>query len=156
MGGVGGIAEKVSMAFLRLLIGGAFMYAGGLKALDPAQFAADVDNFRLLPYPLACVVGVYLPWVEILGGAALALGIYRAGATLLLGGLLVIFLTALVSAWARGLDIACGCFGNASPKSELWQSISMDLAMLAILCVVSIRTRVFSEPYRDAPPSTAR
>jgi len=108
MGGVAGAAEKVIVHGLRLLIGGVFIYAGVAKALNPAAFAMDVDNFRLLPYALSCAMGVYLPWLEILCGLALIIGILRSGATLLLAGMLVVFLIALISAWARGLDINGG------------------------------------------------
>jgi len=137
MGSVDARTEKVIAMILRLIVGGVFIYAGALKALDPAQFAVDVDNFRLLPYPLACAMGVYLPWLEIVCGAALAFGIFRPGATLLLAGILIGFLIALVTAWARGLDIHCGCFGHSSGKSHLWASVLLDVALLGAVCLIS-------------------
>ena len=130
-----GHAEKVIAVLLRWMVGGVFVYAGVLKALDPAQFAADVDNFRLLPYAMSCAVGVYLPWLEIFAGTALALGVWRAGAAFVLAAMLVAFLVALGSAWARGLDITCGCFGHATNKTNYPLSLTMDLALLAALGV---------------------
>ena len=130
-------AEKVVVVLLRWVVGGVFVYAGLLKALDPAQFAADVDNFRLLPYFMSCAVGVYLPWLEIITGGALALGVWRAGASLLLAAMLVVFLVAMGSAWVRGLDITCGCFGHSSNQTNYPQALLIDLALLASVCVVA-------------------
>ena len=136
-----GRAEKVITVLLRWVVAGVFLYAGTLKALDPAYFATQVDHYRFLPYALSCAVGVYLPWLEILAGAALALGIHRAGASLLLGGMLVVFFIALTSAWARGLDIACGCFGHTASKSSYPLSLVIDAALFAALCIATRRPK---------------
>lgn len=136
-----GRAKKIVIVLLRCLVGGVFIYAGVLKALDPMQFAADVDNFRLLPYAVSCAVGVYLPWLEIIAGAALVLGILRSGAALLLGGMLVTFFIALSIAWARGLDISCGCFGHASNKSGYAQALLIDAALFTALCITTRRSK---------------
>ena len=134
-------AKEAVTFLLRWVVGAVFVYAGVLKALDPTQFAADIDNFRLLPYLMSCVVGVYLPWLEIVAGATFALGVWMRGAALLLGGLLVIFFIALSSAWFRGLDISCGCFGRASNKSNYPLSLLMDAALFAALCITSRRSK---------------
>ncbi len=133
--------EKIAVLLLRLAVGGTFICAGALKAMDPAGFAADVENFRLLPHALASVVGVWLPWLEIFCGLALVTGFLRRGATFLLIAMLVIFLAALGSAWVRGLDIACGCLGPSSGKSRLWILMALDSAMLAALIFTARRAR---------------
>ena len=78
-----------------------------------------------------------IEWREIVCGAALAFGIFRPGATLLLAGILIGFLIALVTAWARGLDIHCGCFVHSSGKSHLWASVLLDVALLGAVCLIS-------------------
>ena len=132
-----GRGKKVSASLLRWGVGGVFIYAGALKAIDPAQFARDVDNFRLLPYAASCAVALYLPWLEILAGSALALGVMRRGAVLILGAMLSVFVVALSSAWARGLDITCGCFGQGQNHSNYPLSLLLDLILLAALWYVS-------------------
>ena len=132
-----GRAKEIVIFLLRCVVGGVFIYAGVLKALDPMQFSADVDNFRLLPYAVSCAVGVYLPWLEILAGGALLIGFWRSGAALLLGGMLVIFFLALCSAWARGLDISCGCFGHTSNKSNYPVSLLIDAVLFAAICIAA-------------------
>ncbi len=99
---------------LRFFCGGLFVVAGVLKALDPAQFAADIDHYHLLPYFAVAPLALYLPWLEMICGFAAMAGGARRSALVLLLGLTVIFTIAVASAWMRGLDITCGCFGAAS------------------------------------------
>lgn len=98
---------------LRVGIGGIFLYAGALKAWDPAAFFADVENFRIISSAMAAAVAYYLPWLEILVGVALISGWqYRGGVSLALL-LSIAFAILLVSASVRDLDITCGCFGSS-------------------------------------------
>jgi uncharacterized membrane protein YphA (DoxX/SURF4 family) len=113
-------------------VGGIFVYAGILKALDPAQFAADIANFRLLPWPECAALALYLPWLEIVCGAALIVRRLRVAAALVLSALCVVFLVALASAKARGLDIACGCFGSGD-AGHLLRALLLDAAILSAL-----------------------
>ena len=127
--------EKITPLIPRTIgiaIGALFIYAGILKALDPTQFSADIDNFQLLPHAAGVVLALYLPWLEIIGGAALILKKLHRGALLLLTALSLIFLAALASAKTRGLDITCGCFGHAHPH-PLSTSIALDSALLTAL-----------------------
>lgn len=126
---------------LRVIVGGVFIYAGVLKAMDPALFAKDVDNYRLLPFAASAAAALYLPWLEIFAGAALAFGFLYRGASLVIGGMLITFLIALCSAWARGLDITCGCFGHASNKSNYPLAVLLDAALFAALCFATRRAR---------------
>jgi uncharacterized membrane protein YphA (DoxX/SURF4 family) len=120
---------------LRLAVGGLFIYAGILKALDPAQFATDIANYRLIPWPAGAALALYLPWLEILCGGALFFKNFRPGAPLLLAALCLIFLVALASAIIRGLDISCGCFGYAGSNS-LRHSLLLDVVVLASLIFI--------------------
>lgn len=133
-------AEEVMAIALRIIVGGVFVYAGLAKAIDPARFALDVDNFRLTKWPLSCALALYLPWLEILAGSAWILGVLRAGASLLLGAMLLAFLAVLTSAWMRGLDISCGCFGQGGVAS-LRHSLALDLALVAALAFVILLER---------------
>lgn len=136
-------AEKIIVPLLRWIVGGVFIYAGIMKAIDPAQFAKDVDSFRMFPLPAAAAISLYLPWLEILSGAALAAKVWHQGASLVIGGLLVAFLIALSTALARGLDLTCGCLGHATNKTNYPLALFTDIALLAVL----VMTR------RSDPPS---
>lgn len=130
-----GLRRKINWEPLILswLAGGLFVYAGMLKALDPAQFASDIANYQLLPWTACAAAAVYLPWVEILAGAGLILNWNRAGALRILCFLMLLFLQALITAWARGLNIECGCFGKVFATSNYFLLLLRDAAILAAL-----------------------
>jgi hypothetical protein len=97
----------------RLAVAGLFVFAAGPKIYAPEAFIVGVGNYRMLPPLGAYITGVYLPWLELV--VALALvgpRRFRDGAWLLAGALCALFAVAQSSAWLRGLDIACGCFGD--------------------------------------------
>ncbi len=54
-----------------VIVAGIFIYAGVLKVLDPVQFANDIDNYKILPWPISVALAFYLPWLEIFCGLAL-------------------------------------------------------------------------------------
>ncbi len=113
------------------IFGGLFIYAGGLKLLDPAQFAVDIANYQLVSWPFAVAAAIYLPWLEILAGLGLVTGWKRSGALRVLIFLMVIFVQALFTAWVRGLNIECGCFGKALATSNYALLFLRDGAILA-------------------------
>jgi uncharacterized membrane protein YphA (DoxX/SURF4 family) len=96
----------------RLLLGGVFVVAGALKVPDPAAAVRAVRAYRLVPELLVAPVAFGLPVVEIAVGLALLAGVFVRTAALAAAVLLVAFLVGVGSAWARGLQIDCGCFGG--------------------------------------------
>lgn len=135
--------EKIApllQTVLALAIGSIFVYAGIIKIIDPAQFAKDIGNYRLVPWQAAAAIALYLPWLEIFCGAALIFKKFRLqlGATILLAGLCVAFVGALVSAKLRGLDIKCGCFGHTGSHS-ISVALVQDTMILAALIFILVR-----------------
>ncbi|MDQ3151159.1 MAG: DoxX family membrane protein [Actinomycetota bacterium] len=95
----------------RWLLGGVWMVAGATKVTDLDGSVRAVRAYRLLPEPLAQVVGAGLPVAEIALGLLLIAGLgVRAGA-MASAVLLIVFMAGIGAAWARGLRIDCGCFG---------------------------------------------
>jgi uncharacterized membrane protein YphA (DoxX/SURF4 family) len=94
------------------VLGGVFVVAGALKAVDPQSSVAAVSAYQLLPASLATIVGWGLPFAEIALGLLLLAGIATRAVAAVAGMLLVIFIAGVVSAAARGLSIDCGCFGG--------------------------------------------
>lgn len=136
---------KAFLLAARLVLAGLFLYAGVLKALAPAAFAADIANFRLLPLFASGLLAVYLPWLELLAAGALFFRRWRAGAALVLAFLGAVFLGALALARIRGLDITCGCFGHTGSGEggvSWWLLLrNVGLLALALLVVRSERCR---------------
>lgn len=118
---------------LRWLVGGLFATAGTLKALDPAAFVQAIGNYQLLPQAAAVALAFYLPWLEIFCGLSLVLKRLQTGALALLGGLTLVFIAALLSAWGRGLNIECGCFGAGDGAAHYGTALGRDFVLLAAL-----------------------
>jgi putative oxidoreductase len=124
------------------IIAGVFVYAGTLKALDPVQFASDIDNYKILPWPVCVALAFYLPWLEILCGLGLVFRIVYRGALSILTALIVVFILATIAAKVRGLDISCGCFGHASKNWSFTAHVALDLILLAAaISLLGIRRR---------------
>ena len=137
----GAIASRWSLELvLALLIGAVFIYAGALKAWDPIKFAGDIQNFRILSWPIGVRMAFYLPWLEILCGLALITGWMRSGAVGILTALTAVFIVATIAAKVRGIDLDCGCFGSATKNLPFAWHLVIDFAILAgLLMLVRIR-----------------
>ena len=127
---------------LDFIVAAVFLYAGVLKMLDPAQFAHDVNNYRILPWTLSVALGFYLPWLEIFCGLALIARFLYGGALSILTLLIVVFTLATIAAKARGLDITCGCFGHASQHWSLPAHLVTNSAILAALLALGLSNRL--------------
>ena len=121
----------------RLVVGGVWLVAGLLKIPDPAENVRAVRAYQLLPESIVPTVGYALPIVEVLVGLLLILGLLTRISAVLSALLLVAFIVGIAAAWARGLEIECGCFGggggpaeNASAKYP-WE-IARDFGLLLL------------------------
>jgi putative oxidoreductase len=133
--------RNILWRIVALIIGGIFIYAGVMKISDPAGFANDIDNYKILPWALTVRLAFYLPWLEILCGLAVILGLMYRGGLLILTALISIFIAASVIAKARGLDITCGCFGHASKNWSFTTHLALDFAILIALSALWISNR---------------
>jgi uncharacterized membrane protein YphA (DoxX/SURF4 family) len=96
----------------RLGLGGVLLYAGYLKAFSPDKSMMAVRAYELLPIWLANIFGIVLPWLEIGAGVLLIIGIAVRYVAIFGSTLMIAFVIAIFQAWARGLSIDCGCFGD--------------------------------------------
>jgi len=124
-----------------LIVAGIFIYAGAIKALDPVQFASDIDNYKILPWPISVALAFYLPWLEIFCGLALVVRLLYRGALSILTTLILTFTLITIAAKVRGLDITCGCFGHASQNWSFPSHLATNLAILAALVVLWVSNR---------------
>jgi uncharacterized membrane protein YphA (DoxX/SURF4 family) len=131
------VPDPVSLLILsfRIILGAMFVYAGVLKISDPAGFAQAIANYHILPVWLAGQAAIILPWVELLAGASLILGLFLEGGSLIIAGLLLVFSCALAFDLWRGLDISCGCFGS-STKTITWLYVLRDALLFGMACLV--------------------
>jgi uncharacterized membrane protein YphA (DoxX/SURF4 family) len=132
----------------RVVLGGVFLVAGVLKAIDPQSSVAAVRAYQLLPNSLATIVGWGLPFAEIALGLLLLAGIATRAVAVAAAVLLLIFMTAVVSAAARGLSIDCGCFGGGGEVAPGETAYGIELVrdtgllLLALWLVWQPRSRL--------------
>jgi putative oxidoreductase len=124
-----------------LIVGGLFIYAGVLKALDPISFGIDIDNYKILPWPVSVRLAFYLPWLEILAGLAVISRRFYQGGLSILAALTSVFIIASIVAKARGLDVTCGCFGHASKYFSFAGHLALDFVLLAAFIILLWRAR---------------
>ena len=129
---------RISYHFCRLLLGGVFVWAGAVKALDVPAFAGQVAAYQLLPYVWNYAVAATLPYVELLAGGALLLNFRSKSAALLIAALNALFIVVLASVLARGLNIDCGCFGPDAGTTPL-QALGRDVLLLALAVAVYLQ-----------------
>ncbi len=114
----GGGAQRMVSLVARLALGAVLLTAGGLKVADPNQAITAVTAYRLLPEDVATLVGYGLPFFEVMLGLLLVVGLATRAAAATSGVLMVVFIVAVASAWARGLSIDCGCFGGGGQTED--------------------------------------
>ncbi len=111
--------------------------AGFLKLPDPAENVRAVRAYRILPESIVPIVGHLLPILEIVVGACLVLGLLTRMVALLSALMLAAFIIGIASAWARGLQIECGCFGGGAgpgvnPTAKYPWDIARDTGLLLL------------------------
>jgi len=98
----------------RLFLGAIFVYASVDKIYHPAAFAQIIFNYQVLPNQLINVVAIILPWLELVLGLLLIVGIWLPGAIVMTNLLLVTFFATLVFNTLRGVNVHCGCFTTSA------------------------------------------
>ena len=114
----------------RLYLGLVFIFASWHKIMAPEIFALDVATYQLLPLWAVNGFALVLPWVELLAGAMLILGLRARAAALLVLCMMLSFILALLWALHLGLDMACGCFASQAAAEDhaiSWHTMIRDL-----------------------------
>src|SRR5690349_19174186 len=130
----------------RLGLATVFLVAGGLKVTDLAASGRAVNAYRLMSYDTAKVVGAVQPFIEIALGLLLLIGLAVRLSAAIAAVVLVIFIAGIVSAWARGLQIDCGCFSKggdlaAGRTAEYGLEILRDVGFLALAGILLAKPR---------------
>ncbi len=135
---------------LRILVGGFFIWSGGMKLPDLAAFTESVGNFQFpleeripgefeefFEAPGDAYVAYSLPWLELVAGLAVLSGFGKAAGLAILGGLLASFNLALWSAWDRGItDLKCGCHGVSEEPTDFGMKIATNFGWIALIGVI--------------------
>ena len=103
-----------ALVWVRILIGGLFIVSGTEKLMSPYQnFLYVIQGYQFLPPLLEEGVARFFPWLELILGVFLVLGLWTGWA---LRGILLcttMFLFTVGRAVLRNLPVGeCGCFGE--------------------------------------------
>jgi putative oxidoreductase len=142
-------AERLLELVVRLGLGGLFIYAGGVKLPDLQQFFLDVHHFEITPWNISIGVAMFLPWLEIVAGIALIVRRLYLGAITVCLLMSLTFIVAISSAWARGLDLTCGCFGRETNKTNYPRHLAMNGGMLSAAVILASLARRRSSDARS-------
>jgi putative oxidoreductase len=135
------VLGRAALGF-RIVLAGLFVLAGGLKLVDPAAFAAEINRYQLIPWWGCALLALLLPWLEICVGIGLLTLSFSQGALVWITALLVVFSLALLSAMLRGLSIDCGCFGR------VWQSTGTFWPLVRNVVLVGMTVFLWWQPRR--------
>jgi len=114
---------------VRLIIGAIFIYSAFPHVFNTMGLASSIYNYRLFPASIIGLSAAFIPWVSLLAGLALILGVKIRAASFIVSGLLVIFISLAIISIARGIDIDCGCFSGIERRTD-WPTVFEDIAML--------------------------
>jgi uncharacterized membrane protein YphA (DoxX/SURF4 family) len=128
---------RAVLLVLRIALGAIFVYAAWTKLRTPWElFAMEVDSYQLLPLKAVELVARTLPWFELAVGLLLMAGFWLRGAAAATALLLAGFFTLMVRAYAKGMEIPCGCFGPNDIIS--WKTLLRDGSLLAAALALTV------------------
>lgn len=122
-------SNKYLLILSRFILGVVFIVASIEKIAFPELFALNIQAYKILPTSLVNISALIIPWMELICGIFLISGVFVGSSSVILSGLLVVFIILLFSALIRGLKIDCGCFGSA-PSPVSWMRIVEDVGFL--------------------------
>ena len=135
------LTAPLTIRLCRVVVGLVMLAAALGKIADPGSFASQIHHFRLLPEGGENLLAILLPWVELVAGLALVLGVRARSAAWLSTGMMVVFTLAVGLAVARGLDIECGCFGTSDATKVGGTKLVENLLITGAAIVASLRLR---------------
>jgi uncharacterized membrane protein YphA (DoxX/SURF4 family) len=100
---------RYATVVFRVVLAVVFLIAGGSKIAHPWAFVDTIRGYNMLPSELIRPFGLALPWLEVMLGLYLLVGLFTRVSALVTAALLVIFLYSLSVQIARGHTGNCGC-----------------------------------------------
>jgi uncharacterized membrane protein YphA (DoxX/SURF4 family) len=123
---------------LRVALGAVFLAAGGLKVGHAEVFASEIAGFQLLPHFLIAPLALLLPFVELMIGVYLVLGLFTRFAAWFAAAEMAVFAFAIASAVVRGISTSCGCFGPNDQATTSWPEVGRDVAFTVVAVIIAL------------------
>jgi uncharacterized membrane protein YphA (DoxX/SURF4 family) len=123
--------EAIYYCIARLLLGGTLVFSSTQKFPMHTEFVNLVNAYHLIPVWMATIYATALPWVELLVGSYLLLGILTRPTGVVAGLISISFVVANISAIIRGDETCLHCFGQVIDLTPV-QALTIDLVMIGI------------------------
>ena len=133
-------SEYLSLV-LRVYMGWVFLQAGLSKIPDPALFAENVANYRIIPYLAINLVAIVLPWLELICAFFLFFGLRIKATATILSGLLFLFTLLVIITIFRGVSMNCGCF-DAVGEPVGWTKVIQNTIWLLMTLQIYFFDRI--------------
>ncbi len=124
------ISPYITLTF-QVSLGFVLVYASAGKLSDPGTFAKEIYNYQIFPLFIAKSIAIFLPWLELILGLFLIFGLRLKSSAIFSTFLLVLATLAVASAFARGLNINCGCFAH-HVEYVGWEKIFENTLLIAM------------------------
>lgn len=120
---------------LRLVVGTIFLIAGVVKLKGgSSQFLSAIMGYEFVPKYMATLLASFLPWLEVVVGGLLLIGLWSQFSAIVGAMLLLIFSSGVAISLLRGKDNDCGCFRSVMPVQ--WRLIYRNLILIGLLIPV--------------------
>lgn len=126
----------------RLYIAWIFVDAGMYKINYSAEFAESIASYRMVPYWGVNLMAVTLPWIELICGICMALGIRVKTMSLITAFLMLVFIIGVTVNLLRDSPISCGCFSTVGDTISV-MTLLRDLIWLAMCLHIYYFDRLF-------------
>jgi len=127
------IDRRLVSTVARIFVAGVFLFSGFAKVVDIDGTIRQVRAYRLLPEAVVPTVGSGLPILEIALGVLLLAGLLTRFSAVMVTLVSAAFFIGISQAWARGLQINCGCFGNDGLNPHPVPGYIRELVLNALL-----------------------
>lgn len=126
------LSNRYLLLCSRSILGVVFVVAAIDKIVAPDAFAESVYAYGLVPYPMINLFALIIPWLELVCGIFLVVGVRLRSSASLISMLLLFFIAAIIIALVRNLNIDCGCFGSDHTVLISWMKVLEDAGLLLL------------------------
>ncbi len=128
------LSHPGTLAFFKVALGVLFLFSSITKITNPAKMMDSIEAYKMVPHMFVSPMALVIPWLQVIAGLFLLLDIFVQSSAVIISGLLLVYTVAIAQAFARGMQIECGCF-DLIEWMELkvgWPAIIRDLVLLGM------------------------
>jgi putative oxidoreductase len=130
------INNKYFLLVARVVVALIFIIAAIPKISNPAEFAGEIARYNLMPNAFLNIMALALPWIELITAIFLLVGIRMKANSVIISGMLLVFVVAIGLAMVQGLNINCGCHTKGLSGKVGWAKIFEDIALMAFCAMI--------------------